>query len=69
MKITIAQLLENPENYKICSNCEKINYFSNSTCIECNSDLLNYTVVNKSNLEGFIKFIGVEEGKTITINV
>ena len=70
MKITIAKLLDNPENYKICNNCGKLNYFSNTTCIECKNDLvINYEVVTKNKLQGFLRFIGEEEGQTITINV
>lgn len=70
MKITIKELLENPENYKICNNCEKMNYITNTTCTACGKDLvINYRVANRDELEGFFRFIGIEEGKTITINV
>ena len=38
MDCTYPKILGNLNNYKVCQNCNRINYYENEVCFDCGSD-------------------------------
>lgn len=40
---TLKDIENSPDNFKKCSSCGKINWHTNTLCIECDESGFNYT--------------------------
>lgn len=70
MLINIKSLIAEPNKFKLCNSCEKINLFSNDYCVTCGMEISEkQKPLNKFDVAGFTAIIGKDEGETITIEV
>jgi ribosomal protein L40E len=48
MNHTLDKIKSNPCDYKVCKECNNINWYENKSCQFCYSDLTNIRVIEKS---------------------
>lgn len=69
MLINIKSLIAEPERFKLCNSCEKINLWTNDYCVTCGAEISErQKPLTNSDVAGFVAVIG-GEAETITIEV
>jgi hypothetical protein len=45
METRLGNIISKPSDYKVCCSCNKINWYENDKCIECQATNFDYTQV------------------------
>ena len=65
MEKALADILGKPSDFKVCKNCNRVNWYENEECIECGKNVFDDSKEEViKNIESEIKFYIETEGYT-----